>query len=245
MPTLRELQSGFRAAMLGGDAAAAEAAVQPDGLDVEARLAIYRHHVFTSLTAALESTFPVVVRLVGPRFFRYAADRFVREYPPAGPCLSEYGDALADFLTRFEPSRHLAYLPDVARLEWAMNVALHAPDAEPVPPEALRDPTPLALHPSVTLLSSPWPIDTIWRANQPDAGDDTVDLDAGGVHLQVWRSTDDVVFRRLSAAAFAFHRALAHTTRLDAAAHAALSIAPDADLPGVIRDLLADQILIH
>jgi len=53
------------------------------------------------------------------------------------------------------------------------------------------------------------------------------------------------VFRRLSAPAFAFHRALAHTTRLDAAARAALSVAPDADLPGLIRDLLADQILIH
>ncbi len=245
MPTLRELQSGFRAAMLGGDAAAAQAAVQPDGLAVEARLAIYRHHVFTSLSAALESTFPVVVRLVDPRFFRYAADRFVREHPPASPCLSEYGAALPDFLARFEPTRHLAYLPDVARLEWAMNVALHALDAEPVPPEALRDPAPLALHPSVTLLQSPWPIDTIWRANQPDAGDDTVDLDAGGVHLQVWRSTDDVVFRRLSAAAFAFHRALAHTSRLDAAAHAAVSITPGADLPSLIRDLLADQILVH
>ena len=245
MSTLRELQSGFRAAMLGGDAGAAAAAVQSDGLGVDARLAIYRHHVFASLTTALEATFPVVVRLVDPRFFRYAVDRFVREHPPTGPCLSEYGAALPDFLARFEPSRHLAYLPDVARLEWAMNVALHAPEAAPVPPEALREPAPLALHPSLTLLQSPWPIDTIWRASQPEAGDDTVDLDAGGVHLQIWRSTDDVVFRRLSAAAFAFHRALAHTACLDAAAQAALSIAPDADLPSLIRDLLADQALVH
>ena len=245
MPTLRDLQSAFRAAMLGGDAAAVEAAVQPDGLDVAARLTIYRHHVFTSLTTVLETTFPVVVRLVDPRFFRYATDRFVREHPPTGPCLSEYGAALPDFLARFEPSRPLAYLPDVARLEWAMNVALHAPDATCLPPEALREPTALALHPSVTLLQSPWPIDTIWHANQPDAGDDTIDLDAGGVHLQVWRSPDEVVFRRLSAASFGFHRALADTGRLDAGAHAAVSITPGTDLPSLIRDLLADQILVR
>ena len=165
MPTLRELQAGFRDALLGGDEHAAAAAVRGDGLGAAPRLAVYRHHVFTSLTAALESIYPVVVRLVDARFFGYAADQHIREHPPASPCLSEYGAELGDFLARFEPSRHLAYLPDVARLEWAMNAALHAPDVEPIAPKALRAPVTLALHPSVTLLRSPWPLDAIWRAN--------------------------------------------------------------------------------
>lgn len=244
MPTLRELQAGFRAAMLDGDASGVEAAVRGDGLGVDARLAIYRHHVLTSLTAALETTFPVVVRLVDARFFRYAADRFVREHPPLSPCLAEYGAALPDFLARFEPSRHLAYLADVARLEWAMNVALHAPDAEPLPPEALRESPALALHPSVTLLASSWPIDTIWRANQDGAGDITIDPDTGAVRLQVWRTADDVVFRRLDSASFIFRHTLATTTDLTAAADAALTEDPTTDLPTLIRTLLDDTILI-
>ena len=59
-----------------------------------------------------------------------------------------------------------------------MNVALHAADAAPLTAEALRALAPgavgdlaLDLHPSVTLLRSPWPVDRIWRANQPGAED--------------------------------------------------------------------------
>ena len=241
MPTLRELQAGFRDALLGGDEHAAAAAVRGDGLGAAARLAVYRHHVFTSLTTALESTYPVVVRLVDARFFRYAADQYIREHPPVSPCLSEYGAELGDFLARFEPSRPLAYLPDVARLEWAMNTALYAPDADPA--EALQPDSVVALHPSVTLLQSPWPIDAIWRANQPGASDDLVDLGAGAVRLQIWRAGDDVMFRPLSNADFALRSAIADAGRLDAAAEAALAIDADADLPTLVRALLGEQVL--
>src|SRR4030095_16369874 len=149
---LRELQLGFRAAMLDGDDDAARH-VCDDAIPSAARLAIYRHHVSTSLTAALESTSPVVVRLVDLRFFRFAADRYIRTHPPSSPCLFEDGATLGEFLAGFEPpqrlgacppslaacerGRRLAYLPDVARLEWAMNVALQAPDAAPIERVAL------------------------------------------------------------------------------------------------------------
>jgi hypothetical protein len=244
MPTLRELQASFRNALLGGNEEPAAVDVRGDGLGAAARLAVYRHHVFTSLTAALESIYPVVARLVDPRFFRYAADQYIRANPPASPCLSEYGADLAEFLARFEPSRHLAYLPDVARLEWAVNAALHAADAEAIAPEALRAPARLALHPSVTLLQSPWPLDAIWRASQSEAESGAVDLDAGGVLLQVWRGGDEVVFRRLSVAGFALRDALTRGGRLNDAAEAALAADAGADLAALIRELLDDEVLI-
>jgi len=132
--------------------------------------------VLGSLTAALEATFPVVVRLVDARFFRFASDRYMRAEPPGGPCLFEYGATFPDFLAAFEPCRHLAWLPDVARLEWALNAALHAPDAVALTAETLRarpagtlESAALALHPSVTLLESPWPVDAVWRATRPTA----------------------------------------------------------------------------
>ena len=246
--TLRELQRDVRDALLG-DGARAVRAVVADGLAPEARLAVYRHHVLTSLTAALETTFPVVVRLVDPRFFRFACDRYVRAQPPAGPCLFEYGATFPDFLAAFEPCRHLAWLPDVARLEWAMNAALHAPDAAPLTADLLRAQPPgtlerveLALHPSVTLLESPWPVDAVWRANQSD-GDGVADLDAGGVRLCVWRLGDEVVFRALPPAAFAFRRAVARGGRLAAAVAAALDADPGADLAVVVREALDEAVL--
>ena len=248
MPTLAELQRDMRDALLGDGARAAREVV-PDGLAPDARLAIYRHHVLTSLTAALEATFPVVVRLVDPRFFGFACDRYVQAEPPAGPCLFEYGATFPDFLAGFEPCRGLPWLPDVARLEWAMNAALHAPDAAALTVETLRalpagtlETAALALQPSVTLLVSPWPVDEIWRANQVD-GDGSADLDAGGVRLCVWRRGDDVVFRRLSPAALAFRGALAAGGRLTAGATAALEAEPGADLPRLVREALDEEVL--
>ena len=95
----------MRSALLGGDERAAVAAIHSDAPSAAARLAIHRHHVSHSLTRALESTFPVVVRLVDPRFFRYAADAYIRGHPPAGPCLFEYGATFAGFLAGFAPAR--------------------------------------------------------------------------------------------------------------------------------------------
>ena len=249
MSTLRELQHDVRDALLGS-ADATVRGIAADGVAPAARLAVYRHHVLTSLTAALEATFPVVVRLVDQRFFRYACDVYVRAAPPVGPCLFEYGATFPDFLAAFPPCRHLAYLPDVARLEWAMNVALHAEDAGVLttetarglpagPPESAR----VALHPSVTLLASPWPVDALWRANQP-GGDGVVDLDLGAVELQIWRRNDDVVFRALPRPAFAFRRALADGGTLTTAAAAALGVEPGADLAALVREVLEDEVLL-
>lgn len=244
MLTLPELQTGLRAALIAGDTRAVAATVSADGLGAEARLAVYRHHVFASLTAALQSTYPVVAQLVDARFFRYAADRYIREEPPASPCLTEYGAGFADFLARFPASRPLAYLPDVARLEWAMNVALHAPDAAAVEPEALRALPAVALHPSVTLLSSPWPVDAMWRAHRNGGGPAAVDLHSGGARLQIWRAGDAVVFRALSRADFAFRDGLARAGCLQAGAEAALAVEPEVDLAALVRALLDEQVLV-
>ena len=249
MSPLRELQAAFRAALLVDEEAAVTPTIVDDDLGASARLAIYRHHVFTSLTAALETTYPVVTRLVDRRFFAWVADRFVRAHPPAGPCLVEYGGGFPAFLAQFPACGHLPWLPDVARLEWAMNVALHAPDAAALEPDALRALDPCALarltlrfEPSLTLIESAWPIDAIWRANQPDA-DGVVDLDAGEARIEIRRLGDDVVFRALPLGTFAFRAALASGRALEDAVERALDAEPSFDLANEIRALLDERLL--
>jgi hypothetical protein len=205
--------------------------------------------VLASLTGVLASTYPVVCRLVDRRFFAYAADAFIRRHPPAGPCLFEYGAALPDFLAAFPPCRHLAYLSDVARLEWAMHVAAHADDAVPLTPTALVGVDPawvdevhFAFDSSVSLVSSRWPIDRIWRANQA-GGDALVDLDAGGVDLEVRRLGDDVVFRELTGSTYEFRRALLHGERLATAAERALAVDAAFDLGIALGALVQDGVL--
>lgn len=236
MSALRELQGAMRAGVLGGDAQSALALILPDGLTPEGRLALYRNNTLTSLTAALKATFPVVCRLVEERFFSFAAARYIRQRPPAQPCLAEYGADFADFLAAFEPVRHLHYLPDVARLEWAVNLAYHAPDASRLDPAALAAVRPerqeaiaFVLHPSSRLVASPYPIELVWRANQPE-GDGVVDLGIGSSRLLVWRRELDVHVAELGAAGFAFADALAAGRSLGAAYRLAAAVEPDFDL---------------
>jgi Putative DNA-binding domain len=102
MPSLRELQTTFGRALLGADGEEL-ACVRGDGLAPSARVQIYRHHVFASLTKALKDTYPVVCRLVDERFFAFAADHYIRTCPPAAPCLFEYGGSFPRFLALFPP----------------------------------------------------------------------------------------------------------------------------------------------
>jgi len=252
MPALHELQSAFLRALLGPDEPQLLEAVAGDGLLPAARLQIYRHHVLTSLTEVLKATFPVICRLVDERFFRYAADTYIRQYPPEAPCLFEYGAHFPAFLATFPPCRDLVYLADVARLEWALNAALHAEGGAPFDPAELGNiAAPDVAHltfqfdPSVTLLGSPWPIDRIWRMHQADKEvDGSIDLNEGGVYLEIRRWDDDVGFRRLDPTTYMFRTTLAAGQRLAMAAEAALVADQEFDCVAALHDLLADGVVI-
>ena len=251
MPSLAEVQASLAEALLGAGRSDVAAMVAGDGVAPEARVDIYRHHVLASLTTALLSTYPVVRRLVGDGFFGYVAHHFITARPPTGPCLFEYGEALADFLERLPACGDLPYVGDVARLEWALNHALHAEDAVPLDLDALRSLDPahvdgltLRFAPSVTLLSSPWPIDTIWSANQVDADPEaTVDASRGPVQLQISRRGDDVVFRRLAPAAYTFRRILLEGGGLSRAASEAARVDAAFDVIAALHELFTEDVL--
>jgi hypothetical protein len=251
MPTLPELQSGFARAILREDASEVATAVQGDGLTAHARVRIYWNHVYSSLTEALEATFPVVCRLVDRRFFGFAADRYIHDHLPAGPCLFEYGGTFPDFLAGFPPCADYPYLADVARLEWAMNVAMHAEDAAPIAPHALGAVAPddigrlvFRMDPAASWLASAWPIDRIWQVNQPegDAGA-TVDLAAGGARLEIRRRDDVVTMRRLDDASFVFRSGLARGGALEAVTAGAMALDPNFDLTTALRSLLEEALI--
>jgi hypothetical protein len=256
MLALRELQAAFRGVLLdardGEPVGPMGAEILADGLSAESRLAVYRHHVLATLTSVLNEAYPVVARLVGEDFFAYAADAFVRRHPPGTPCLFEYGAGFADFVAAFPPCRDLAYLPDVARLEWAMHAALHAEDTRAADLDGLREISPDALggvtlrvDPSLTLVSSPWPVDVIWRANQPGADSNaTIDLGTGGVRIEIRRLGADVVWRTLPGPDHAFRAALASGRALEASADAALALDADFDLTRALATLFDEGLVV-
>ena len=201
MPTLLEVQNAISTAILLGGDDRAVSLVTPAAVPASDRLNIYRNTFLATLTTALRLSYPAVQNLVGEAFFEASARHFIDALPPKSAYLNKYGEAFADFLAQFPPAQLLPYLPDVARLEWAVNSALHAPDAEPLdqarlsaladlPPERLI----LTPHPSVTLLRPHFPADVIWRAvltNDADAMDAT-DLSDDPAWLLVARGANGV-----------------------------------------------------
>src|SRR5947207_8740626 len=130
MPSLHEWQRAFSAAAVFNDAAAlASLRIVAGGMKPEARIGIYRANVLGNYRRALAATYPVTKRLVGAPSFDAASDNFVRSHPSTRGDINRYGADFSEFLGSYPPARDLKYLPDVARLEWAIDQANIARDA--------------------------------------------------------------------------------------------------------------------
>jgi len=143
-----------------------------------AGITVYRNNVRAAYLRVLHDTFPVLHRLVGEEFFRYLAHEYFHTHPPSCPLVARYGDGLPGFLRAFEPASGLPYLPDIARLELAWLGSYHAAEADCMEPERFftllgedPDANMFQLHPSVRLISSPFPIHTIWLHNKSESAE--------------------------------------------------------------------------
>lgn len=176
-------QRGFAAALLAPEHRCPPGLRTWNRSDARARLAVYRNNVVGSLIDAVADTSPVVQQLVGDAFFRAMAAHLVREHPPRSRVLAHCGGEFTDFIARFEPARSVAYMADVARLEWARVVAYHAADVAPLTAEAvgaaLSDDAHAAelrleCQPSTSIVESRSAIVSIWAAHPgEDAGNAT------------------------------------------------------------------------
>ena len=244
MLSLREVQRrAYRAIVL-------EDNVLPLTRSSAARLDVYRNNARETFRKTLAATYPVVRRLVGDECFRGIAAHFMREFPSRAGDLGLFGAELATLLDIYYRDTDFAYLPDVARLEWACAEVETAADSAPFDlmelasihheeHAALR----FALRPCIRLVSSRYPVLRIWHANQAD---DVVpvDLGAGAERVLVARSGKDVRLEALDAGTFAFTQSLADgeplTDALDAGSAAARGFDPSAALGLLARlDTLA------
>ena len=226
MPALREFQASFGAALLhAGDAEAAfVASLEQADAEARRRLAVYRRNVFGAMTGALRASDPVVERIVGAPFFRHAAEAYIHAQPSASGDLNDFGGAFAAFLADFAPAASLAYLPDVARLEWQVQrlhfvAAPAAADLSAVAavPAAQWLAAKFTFHDAWVRQDSAWPLAQIWRVNQPDHdGDMTVGAAPG--MLLAWREEHAVRVADLSAGEARFFDALAAGNTLSFAA---------------------------
>jgi hypothetical protein len=213
VPALHELQHAFGGALLAGIAGEDSALAGVDAPLLE----IHCNTARSTLTNALSLSFPAVRKLVGEQFFESCARAFIRAHAPRGACLNDYGQQFPDFLAQYAPAAGLGYLRDVALLEWAVNRALHAPDAAPADITALAELdaalVPLLRfvpQPALSVLHLAAPADLIWRAvlDQDDAAMAAIDLAAGPVWLLIERTRGGLEVRRMSEGAARFTQRL-------------------------------------
>jgi Putative DNA-binding domain len=201
------------------------AALFAAGEPADPRLALYRRNVAAKLGDALAESHPVVLRLVGTPFFDEAARRFALAHPPDCGDLHAFG-GFAAFLEGYAPARDLGYLPDVARLEWAVHESYHAADAPPFDFAALARIAPAGLprlrfrlHPSARLVRSAHPVLAIWEANQAGR-DGTPQRLEGADHVLVVREGFVVCPRLVDEDDWTFLSALSRRATLEEACEA-------------------------
>lgn len=241
MPALRELQVAFAAVVLQREEPAEHGLMlAPADERLPRRLGVYRVNARENFAAALAAAFPVLALELGAERFRGLAASYQREYPSPSGHLFEVGRRLPDYLAAELRGGPEEYLADLARLEWAVQEAMVAADAdEPFDAVALaavpadrHAALQFRLHPSVRLVATGYPVFESWQASQVTAA---TQRRPGGrpvpapEYLLVRRHEAGIELWRLDAATFEALSAIAAGGSLGDLAERALSgsVPPD------------------
>jgi uncharacterized protein (UPF0276 family) len=233
--SLAELQQTFGTALLEAKALPLLASrLKGDA----GRLGIYRGNMASAWRRALASAYPVLRRLLGDARFDSLARAYGRAHPAQDPDLNRFGAGLADFIAD-EAER--PWLPDLARLEWAVHSAWYAPDANEAPAEGPREvlaalspqqfeASRAILHPSLRLHASSWAMAAFWLAQQAGSPDVSGEPQRQPGHGLVLRARWQVAVREIGAAEHAALAGLANGESFGAAFDAAFDLDEDAPI---------------
>ena len=126
MSALRDFQTSFKGYLTGSGEEEAAVAARFISSGFADNASIYRNNVRHAHVGALSAIYPAIRALVGEDYFDGLAARYANARPPVSAVLAGYGAGFSKYLTSRSELSRVPFLPDVARLEWAMNEAFHA-----------------------------------------------------------------------------------------------------------------------
>jgi uncharacterized protein (UPF0276 family) len=246
---LAEGQQRFAAAMLDRERTADAASLFAGGAgQLPERLALYRGHLTGTWENVLAAAYPVLRQLVGDEFFGGLARAFGLAHPAHDPDLNRFGAEMATFLDGFAPAAEYPYLPDMARLEWALHASYYDADALPLTAGEVAALTPgqldasrFALHPAARLQQSRWAVASLWQAHHGGAFPQEMDTHE---HWVIARVDWQVQLHPLTPAWHAALHRLEQGGTVGEALDAALALAPDVDVGAALVQWLDWQILV-
>jgi hypothetical protein len=101
-----------------------------DTSHVKRRLEIYRANVAASASKALRAAYPIIAQVVGAHCFDELTLDYAKHSPSTSGDLFDYGVQFDNLVSQHPGCRSLPYLPDLARLEWAVHRAYGASDGD-------------------------------------------------------------------------------------------------------------------
>jgi hypothetical protein len=194
--------------------------------------------------------FPVTRRLVGNSSFRAMARQYIASQPSSSLSPLHYGETLPGFLRSQGDSGSMEYVADIAELEMLRGKSSCAPQAQPIDAQVFPSPSAqeleklrLMFHPSVFLVTSRFPVVTIWENNRCRHWNDVI---------RRWSAESALVARpyftvdvwRLPLGGHAFISALLGGRTIAAAAEAAITSAPNFEIVSNLKLLAEANVVI-
>jgi hypothetical protein len=212
--------------------------------DLARGLAVYRSNAQQLAARSLQAAYPVLTLLLGADSASALARALWHAHPPQRGDMAQWGADLTDFIAQDTQLTALPYLPDVARVEWALHQAATVADVAPDLPSLQHlvdhdlDRLTCRLAPGVCAVVSQWPIAALMHAHAPllqgTATDRPLALSSADAQALealfeaataqttlVWRRGFQPTYRLVDAAEWAFVRQLALGVSLGASLYAA------------------------
>lgn len=249
MPALREIEERAYRAIVHADASYLAPLIVSDDIPAESRIQVYQNNARETFIKTLAASYPVVMRLVGEACFRSLAVQYMRRHPSRSGDLQGYGRWFPAYVELCYSHSEYDYLADVARLEWACEEVRTAPLAGSIDldglahiPDARYPGLRFWLHPAHRVISSIYPVLSIWQENQTEFGE-FVDLRSGPEYALVIRRNGDIELHHWPAALATLTVALADGSRIGEAYSLARATDAEFDLGNALSHLAALNLL--
>jgi len=198
MSSLLQQQAALLAALWAPTEAAAKILAPHVRQNWQRGLDVYKSNAQVLAQRVLQAAYPVLAQLLSLESFTSLAHAFWRACPPMRGDMAQWGHALPDFIAHSTQLEAEPYLPDVARVEWAMHQAASVADADvDTPSFALmlsNDPAHIGLRlaPGTAVIASRYPVASIVCAHTQEAPS----LEAAGLRMEQGVAESALIWRQ-------------------------------------------------
>lgn len=175
---LEDVQQAYAQAIYANDSTPLENMINSsETFSTEQRVGVYQNNTIGTLKNTLSSTYPICESLVGTDYFKQLSQHHIKLNPSDDRNLDKYGanfpETLATLIEQRPELAELAYLTDVAKLEWIHHQTYFADDRQSFDLEAFAALAPeeqtqviFKLADDVSIIDSPYPIYDIWDCHE-------------------------------------------------------------------------------